>query len=164
MRRLCYLIMFFLLTPMLLLAQQNQGADQERREKTWKEIESWKVAYFTHELNITPEEAVNFWPLYNEMNQKLMGLDRQKRELRRSIYEKGAQCKETDCVDLLHKMMDLDKSRLAIKHEAYEKIAKILPVSKLLKLDDIEERFRQKLFDYLRKRSNNNPPPRGPEK
>ena len=148
---------------MVMLAQ-NLGADQERREKTLKEIESWKVAYFTHELNITPDEAVSFWPLYNEMNQKLMGIDRQKRELRRSIYEKGAQCKEADCVEVLHKMMDLDSGRLVLKHEYYEKIAKTLPVSKLLKLDDIEERFRQKLFDYLRKRTNNNPPQKGPVK
>lgn len=161
MKRWFLVLMLVLMSPVVLSAQNsNNNSERERREDIWKEIESWKVAFFTHELCLTPDEAVNFWPLYNEMTQKLMNLDWQRRHLRHSIFEKESQCKEVDYIEILHKIMDLDKKRLETKHEYYNRIVKVLPVSKLLKLDDVEERFRQKLFDYLRKRTHNSHSPK----
>ncbi|NBC24749.1 MAG: hypothetical protein GVX78_03945, partial [Bacteroidetes bacterium] len=43
------------------------GALLSAQDDNWKEkIESQKVAFITNELNFTPKEAREFWPLYNE--------------------------------------------------------------------------------------------------
>ena len=49
-----------------LFAQSGKLSDEKR-----KEFEAQKIAFFTQEMELTPEEAVVFWPLYNEMQQKM---------------------------------------------------------------------------------------------
>lgn len=154
MKRL--IVTLLMMTPFMLCAQHN--GEQQSREEFWKEIESWKVAYFTHELCITSEEATQFWPIYNSMTEQIIGLDWQKRSLRHSIKEMEAQKKTVDYMEVFRKMMELDQKRFEVRQKSYEKMVEIMPVSKLLKLDDVEERFRQKLFNYLRKRTHNSQP------
>ena len=43
-------------------AVTNDGADKVRIAQT---IDALKTAYITKELNLTPEEAQKFWPVYN---------------------------------------------------------------------------------------------------
>lgn len=40
----------------------NEGADKTKIAQT---IDALKTAYMTKELNLTPEEAQKFWPMYN---------------------------------------------------------------------------------------------------
>ena len=49
-----------------LFAQSGKLSEDKR-----KEFEAQKVAFFTQEMDLTPEEATKFWPLYNEMQQKI---------------------------------------------------------------------------------------------
>lgn len=49
-----------------LFAQSGKLSEEKR-----KEFEAQKVAFFTQEMDLSPEEAAVFWPLYNEMQQKL---------------------------------------------------------------------------------------------
>lgn len=49
-----------------LFAQSGKLSEDKR-----KEFEAQKVAFFTQEMELTPEEATKFWPLYNEMQQKM---------------------------------------------------------------------------------------------
>lgn len=151
MKRFLMMVVAVMMTTSLFA---QHSVEQQKREETWRQIESWKIAFFTHELCITPDEALNFWPIYNDMNSQLKKLDWQKRQLRKSINDaNNVEYKDADYYETLQKIMDIDKRRLDVRHEAYNKIAKIMPVAKLLKIEDVEERFRQKLFDYLRKKS-----------
>jgi len=36
------------------------------RKEQWEKIESFRIAYFTEKLDLSPAEAETFWPLYNE--------------------------------------------------------------------------------------------------
>jgi hypothetical protein len=45
-------------------AQQNDDGDESK-------IEMVKMAYMTRELNLTPQEAQNFWPVYNNYQKEL---------------------------------------------------------------------------------------------
>lgn len=138
---------------------QNNNEEQHK-EDMWREIESWKVAFFTHELRITSDEAVLFWPLYNEMNTQLQKLNWEKRALRRSLFKKSEQPTEAQCEEVLQKILEIDKKRDELKYSSYKKMAEVLPASKLLRLEDVEEHFRQKLFERLRKNTASNPQPK----
>ena len=48
--------LFSLLALALSFAQTKEDLDQ---------IKTLKVAYFTEHLSLTPEEATQFWPIYN---------------------------------------------------------------------------------------------------
>ena len=49
-------------------ATSSQAQDKHEKGGDWKKkMMSEKVAFFTVELDLTPEEAQLFWPVYNKM-------------------------------------------------------------------------------------------------
>mgnify|MGYP003531372575 FL=1 len=60
-RALAILISILIVFPMAGQSQKKQD-EKPFREK----VEATKVAYFTKKLNLTPEEAQVFWPVYNK--------------------------------------------------------------------------------------------------
>ncbi|MEG2848964.1 MAG: hypothetical protein RR880_01875, partial [Bacteroidales bacterium] len=47
-------------------AKLDGQEDQERKHPSRQEIMSQKIAFFSQELNLTQQEAEQFWPVYNE--------------------------------------------------------------------------------------------------
>ena len=62
MKTLYKLFAFFLLLPFSVLAQSEEGENITDRKK----IQAMEVAYITKELNLSPEEAEKFWPVFNK--------------------------------------------------------------------------------------------------
>ena len=64
--------LYFILS-LILLTTVNQVRAQEidQNEKKQQDIESLKVAFISRELELTPEEAQKFWPLYNQYSKEL---------------------------------------------------------------------------------------------
>jgi hypothetical protein len=60
------------LIPMASLAQppEKQGPNPDR-----KRIESMEVAYMTRELNLSPEEAQKFWPVFNKYREEVKAVN-----------------------------------------------------------------------------------------
>ena len=54
-----YILLLFLFFHSYFCQSQPPDGDDENR------VEVIKMAYITHELNLTPQEAQNFWPVYN---------------------------------------------------------------------------------------------------
>jgi len=56
MKKIYFLLLFLFFHSYFCQSQPPDGADR---------VEVIKMAYITHELNLTPQEAQNFWPVYN---------------------------------------------------------------------------------------------------
>ncbi len=54
-----------------LHAQRDQGKDEK--------IQQIKIAFITEKMNLSPEEAQRFWPIYNKYDNKLALLKEQRR-------------------------------------------------------------------------------------
>jgi len=50
-----------------------QAQDGER-------LEAYKIAYLTKKLNLTPEEAQRFWPIYNKYNDDIRGIRQEQKD------------------------------------------------------------------------------------
>lgn len=57
-------ILLLALAPLLTLNAQPEGGKDEA-------MVALKMAFITRELNLTPEEAQKFWPVYNQYTQEL---------------------------------------------------------------------------------------------
>src|ERR1700739_2094887 len=66
MKRLC-LFISFVLVCCFVKAQVVQPATNAPGEK----IEALKVAFISKDLNLTPQEAERFWPIYNQYSREL---------------------------------------------------------------------------------------------
>ena len=125
----------------------------EQREK----IEAQKVAFITDQLQLTPEEAQKFWPVYNQFNTA-------KNEMAQSFFKGGKHFRPND-----DNMTDKDAAELAdnyIRHaqkmldlqkEYHLKFKEILTPKKLLKLYNVEREFQRMLLKRLGERKMGRP-------
>ena len=64
MKRTILTLLLALVATIGTYAQHGPHAG-EKKYPTHEEILSQKIAFFTQELDLTPEEAQQFWPVYN---------------------------------------------------------------------------------------------------
>ena len=65
MKKKYFLSLFLFFHGYFCLSQQPPVEDDANR------VEVVKMAYITRELNLTPQEAQNFWPVYNNYENEI---------------------------------------------------------------------------------------------
>jgi Spy/CpxP family protein refolding chaperone len=58
-------------------AQKGKAELQGEKKEN---IEAMKIAFITNKLELSPEEAQKFWPVYNQYNEKLKDLRKKRRQ------------------------------------------------------------------------------------
>ncbi len=118
---------------------KSQDTQQPIDEKKVQDIEALKVAFISKELELTPDEAQKFWPVYNQYSKEI-------KEARKSVKDDG---------DVLEK----DEKILNIRKRYKEQFARILGPQRMNRLYDSEGRFHQLLIRAMHKQRNmqNNP-------
>ncbi len=117
-------------------------------------IEQEKIPFFTRRLNLTPEEAKAFWPLYDEYSKKKHDLMKQRREIGHSIMINDSTQNEEEAENLNKSYFKLETTELDLKKAYNQKFKEVLPVQKVNKLYFVEHQFRI----YLLKKLRNHPP------
>ena len=127
----------------VLAACLGMTADAHKRcDNDWKEkIMSEKIAFLTLEMNITPEEAQVFWPVYNQVEQQkdaaLEEVIKSYRALKTAVEQ------NTDTEKLLEVYLAAQQNLRNIDNEAPEKYKAVLSAEKVAKLYVAEEKFRR---------------------
>lgn len=73
MKNLC-LLLLVLLTGIGLNAQTNRSDRSDNRSNDLKKIQAMEMAFITKELNLNPDEAQKFWPIFNQYRSEMKGL------------------------------------------------------------------------------------------
>jgi len=144
---------FFILSLNFLMAQHRI-----KKQEDYQRFKSEKIAYLTDQLELTPDEAQAFWPLFNEMEQKRMAVFEDRRTCFQNFQEHGSSMKDKELADLSRKIAELHVREGAISKEYNERFLKVLPAYKVLKLHISEKGFRHHLMKKYRKgsKSDNN--------
>ncbi len=159
-----YILLFISLTAFTLYAQEPDGSAerQQQRNTRHEQIRSAKIAFFTSEMDLSPEEAAAFWPVYNEYwTERSNAMRRSQHALRRMSYalEKGEKLPETKIREYLHTYLNGSLEENNIHKKYFRKLSEILPVEKVARMYKAEEDFRIKMIRQLRGLGNqsNNP-------
>ncbi len=137
---------FFTLLFLVGMATQAQDRDEHR-----KKIKALKTAHITEGLNLTPKEAQQFWPIYNEFEEKRRDLYRRERadvENLECLSEKEANSK-------LEEYVSLEKEDFLLKKEYYDDLRQIFSAKRIMQLKQLEEEFHRKLMREFRARREN---------
>jgi hypothetical protein len=139
--------LLFAATCTTVWAQQpgNAGDRDER-------IQAYRIAVYTEVLQLTPEEAQNFWPLYNEYTDKREAMQR---ELRGGRQIDGMS--DTEVENYIQKFYDVRQRELDLEKELGQKLRKVLPARKIAKLPMAEREFREALVKKLQEARENRP-------
>ncbi len=83
----CLLVILLSLMPLWATAQDARAhkTDEERRAER-DAIRAQKVAFITQEVGLTAENAEKFWPLYNELEQKVREINHERGKSKAEMY------------------------------------------------------------------------------
>lgn len=124
----------------------QRGAGKER-------IKALKTAHITEALDLTSAEAEKFWPVYNNHEDQMDDIKRQRRMDVMSIAKGDmSTLNDADADRLIDKMLEYQKREMQLQITFIEDIRKVIPAQKVIRLHRAEEDFKRKLVEILRKK------------
>lgn len=118
--------------------------------KKKEQIKAQKVSFITEKLQLTVEEAQQFWPVYNEMNKKSEEIDAQIKKIVQNFKKNKETLSNAELESMSDKMMELEASSSKLDQDYYLKFKKILPIKKILELHQAERQFKHELLQQLK--------------
>ena len=149
-RKLRYLALFF---GAFLLAFGARAQDRRNQEQ----IKTLKIAFFTERLNLTPEEATVFWPIYNAHEKAKEALRDQERREIRDRFSNLDEISEPEAQKALERYLEIEEQEEELDKEFYQRMAREFSAVRTLKLFQAERDFRRRLLQEYRKRGRNQP-------
>lgn len=142
-------IIFLITLGLLLLNQSNtfaqRGNDQDHKDR-WEKYQSEKVAFITTNLDLSPEEAQKFWPVYNQMDKERSEAQMKRRDLEQKIQNTETKLTDKEIVKLTREFAGNMEEEGKLGSKYNEKFLSILPPQKVLKLYQVENDFRMHMF------------------
>jgi len=128
---------------------QRSGAAQQQipnRSGQFSPAEYWnqQKAFFTERAGLTEDEANAFFPIYNELQQKKRELNRETRRIMRQ--EGGAATSEEQSLKAIDAIAETNIKIAELEKEYLQKFKKVLPASKILKIQNAEEQFNSQIL------------------
>jgi Spy/CpxP family protein refolding chaperone len=126
---------------------RNQGNGPQRAR-----IDAQKVAFITDQLQLTPDEAQKFWPVYNQLNSQKEELNRDFMEANQKVRKNVDTMSDKDASDLADSYIKHAQKVVDLQKEFHSKLKDVLPPKKLLKLYNVERDFQRLLLQRLGER------------
>lgn len=158
-KNLLALLLIGTLSVTTISAQQHKMHKSERPEGTHKpnpeKFKAMKIAYLTDKLALTPEEAQQFWPIYNEFESKKKAERKEFKDDKKEQLDKEIEWSDADIEKMLNERLQLKQDELNLEKEYLAKFKTVLPMKKVGELYKAEESFKR---DLLRKMKAPAPP------
>ena len=149
--------LIFIFLSLALFAQNGPRKDQKEK------IEEVKIAFITKELDLSPDEAKSFWPIYNEMEDKMRAERKVRRKAGKSLKDNFESMSDAEIQSKTTEILDSEIKEAQLKKEYTEKIASAIGYKKATKLLSLEQRFKRELLQKLKSQGpDDRKPPRRP--
>lgn len=141
MKHLLFSALIFLL-PATLLAQRPKS----------EEIESLKIAYFTQKLDLSPDEAKIFWPIYNDMQSEQNALRKERMQKMISFRKVNEidNLSDAQVQSLITSEFDFKQRDLNLDKKYYGRLKSKLPIKVVGKFYRAQEGFKRELLNKFR--------------
>lgn len=135
-----------IIKTLLLLALTTVTVAQQQNARD--KIEAAKIALITERLNLSPQQAQKFWPVYNEYSKK-------QQELRRSFDQakknhNPQKASEEENKRLLELGMKTKEQALQLEKQYSDRLLKVIDNRQLLGLRKAENDFKEMIIKRLR--------------
>ena len=130
---------------------QRQGRNQNQqpapnRSGQFSPAEYWQQqkAFITDNAGLTEDEANAFFPIYNELQQKKRDLNRETRRFMREAA--GPDASQEQSLKAIDAQAETNIKIAELEKEYLQKFKKVLPATKILKVQNAEEQFNSQML------------------
>jgi len=145
MKNIIYLILFAITSAFVGLAPASGQTNKEAGDR----IKTKRIAFFTYKLQLTPDEAQKFWPVFNEYDQKKNTITLEKRKLTET-FQNNAKISDTETDKIINSFIRLSKQETQLIEDYNRKFRTILSAQKVMKLYLAETEFKIVLLRELK--------------
>lgn len=141
------LILWFLIVLSFQIQAQNKDGDK---------IEQLKIAYFTEKLNLTANEAVKFWPVYNKHTKLYEKLRDEKWDSIKSRLNSIESLSHQEAEILLKDYLSYKQARVDNREAFVSELKTVISPKQIMTLKKAEYDFHKKLLkQYQSDKSSN---------
>jgi hypothetical protein len=128
---------------LILMSLTSYGQDKAAMQK----IESARIALITERLELTPDQAEKFWPLYREYNLQRRQMREEFRNTRQSADMQNLS--EEQSKELMQQTMNLKQQELNLERKYAERMTQVISTQQMLRLRNAEKEFQQRLLQRI---------------
>jgi len=129
----------------LMIFLSVQLAQSQDRGEMFKKIEAQKVGFLTSELELTPDEAMDFWPVYNAYQAEHRALrEFGKKDLR------GKEITDDEALKIIDRLFEIQEKELLLQKQLYQDLEGIISPTKKVRLHIAEKKFKQRLLERVK--------------
>ncbi len=151
MKKIQLLLPTLLLVSSIALAQPGQVDKMNKGERKEK-VEAMKIAYLTTKLELSPTEAQQFWPVFNEFEAKIQAIRQSRRKDSREGQDNLDQLSDKEVESLIDSEVAFRQKELDVMKEYHSKFKAVLPIRKVAKLYRAQEDFKRELLKKIQER------------
>jgi len=124
----------------------SQDGDAHKSER----VESFKIAYITNKLELTPQESEKFWPVYNQYQ-------REKKDLRSNFKNRSDinKMSETEAEKLIENNFIKEEKVLELKKNLIIELKNVVSAKKIVMLHLAEREFHRELIGRVKNQKRN---------
>ncbi len=135
-----------------------QGGDRHKQGKD--EIEAMKIGFLTKRLELTPDEAKVFWPVYESFQSERGKLHRERKDRRKQMRSSMNELSDAEVEKEVDAEIAFRQSELDVMTKYHVQFKQVLPVKKVARLYRAEEEFKRELLQRLQRKQQDNRSPR----
>ena len=143
MKRVTLFLIALLIVSFTALPAQNPNRER---------LDSYKIAFFTKRLNLSPQEAQRFWPVYNESQKLKNQLQSEKITLMKTFNLGESSLTDNQITELGNKYCEILVKESEVAVALHKKLQEILPPAKVIRLYQAENQYRAQLLNELQDR------------
>lgn len=149
---------------LLLLAVSysvSVDAQGHGKQEDFELYKAKRVSYMTEKMQLSPQEAQKFWPIYNEYDRLRGECHEKRRELERKAQNNYDKLSEADFKKLNAEIVALSQKECGLTKTYNDKFLTVLPAKKVILIGPTENEFRFKMIrEFRQKEKENNPSPK----
>ena len=148
----------------LIVAEANgqPGGPPRGQDNRKERIEAMKVGFLTDKLQLTPDEAKAFWPVYDQYQNELEKLRKDRRSNLKNAKENMDEMSDAEIEKAVDSELAFRQAELDLVKKYNPQFKKVLPIRKVGRLYRAEEEFKVELLRQLKDKRDDNGPGRGP--
>ena len=139
----------------LHIEAQGPGTSERRfyvihGSEAGEQVQAERIAYYTKQIGLTPEEAQVFWPIYNEMDNKRTVLFEERAEIIHKFVNESGKLNDKQIDEYLNRLTTIQQKETALPAEYDAKFRKVLSARKVMNMYIAEMGFRNYLLQRMR--------------
>lgn len=116
-----------------------------------QKIEALKTAYLTQQLDLTPQEAEKFWPLYDRYQKDMHSIIEERKQIQMDKNQLN-RADNRQIEQSMNRDFQLQQQALQLRKKYRQEFQDVLPPRKVMKVYRSEKDFNLKLIEALHRR------------